>query len=603
MFKKRKLLRGGMAVLILFIILCWAGPTSRAETTTVCTVNGKPCDSFNTALSEAVRMSQENSERKALVEVNADCDLLYNENIHLGDFTTGDAFELNEEIEITLDLKGHKVAYKAIYSTSPPMLPIAKNCSFILKDSVGGGELYSQSGTHTMVCVYYGGKFTMESGTIRTMVGPGVDENPFILKSGTGIYQIYGGIVIINGGSVYAGRPLHIRGPYGDIPYQIQINGGLFQGVGASIINTSSPVSINGGSFISTYNKKVKDNICCALRLLYYKEPPLLAVRINGGTFKALDAGIAFFEIEDSSLEWFSTALLPQCMTNGYNLYGSNNRVASLAKTMVVNPPDNDYTYNTYEYLTYTPSYVRATKGGMVKIVANGGVVNQSKVSIGYNGGFASLPVPKKTGYIFTGWYSKILGGQKITSSTRYTAQSPQMLYAHWEPIRVTLSFDANRGTKLVKKAITAIYGKKIASLPSVQRRSYQFIGWYTKKVGGTKVTASTVSKYINKATLYARWSKVTVKKTSITSLKSKSKKLSIKWKAISGAKGYQISLSTYTSFKKGVKTYQVTGKSKTITKLKKGKRYYIRVRAFTYDSTKSKVYGTWSKTRYIRIR
>ncbi len=592
-----------MAVFVLFIILCWAGPTSRAETTAVCTVNGEPCDSFNTALSEAVRMSQENSERKALVEVNADCDLIYNENIHLGDYTTGDAFELNEEIEITLDLKGHKVAYRPRYSTSPPMLPIAKNCSFILKDSVGGGELYSASGTYMIVYVYYGGKFTMESGTIRTMVSPDVEENPFELKSGTGIYQIYGGIVIINGGSVYAGRPLHMQGDFRDIPFHIEINGGLFQGVGSSIINTSAPVYINGGSFISTYNKKIKDNICSALRLLYLDDPPLLAVKIKGGTFKALDAGITFFYMQDTSIERFKTFLLPQCMTDGYKLYDSNNQLASLAKKKVVNPPGNDYSFSLDEYMTYTPSYVRASKGGTLKLAANGGTVTKSTVCIGYNGAVGSLPVPKRTGYSFKGWYSKMIGGQKITSSTLYTPQSPQILYAHWEPVSVKISFDANGGTKFVRKSITATYDKKIAALPSVQRKNYQFAGWYTKKVGGTKVTASTVSKYIKKATLYARWSKVTVKKISITSLNSKSKKLSIKWKAISGAKGYQISLSTHTSFKKGVKTYQVTGKSKTITKLKKGKRYYIRVRAFTYDSTKSKVYGTWSKTRYIRIR
>ena len=603
MFKNRKLLRGGMAVFILFIILCWGGPTSRADTTAVCTVNGQGYDSFHTALLEAVRMSQENSERKALVEVNADCDLIYNENIHLGDFTTGDAFELNEEIEITLDLKGHKVAYRPRYSTSPPMLPIAKNCSFILKDSVGGGELYSQSGTDTMVYVYYGGKFTMVSGTIRTMVSPDVEENPFILKSGTGIYQEFGGEIVINGGSVYAGRPLHIRGGFQDIPYYIEINGGLFQGVGSSIINTGSPVSINGGSFISTYNKKVKGNICSALRLLYFDDPPLLAVKIKGGTFKALDAGIAFFYMEDTSIERFNNFLLPQCVTDGYNLYGRNNQLASLAKTKVFNPPGNDYSFVEYEYMIYTPSYVRVTKGGTVKLAANGGAVTKSTVSLGYNGVVGSLPIPKRTGYSFKGWYSKIIGGQKITSSTRYTAQSPQILYAQWEPVSVKLSFDANRGTRLVRKSITVTFGKKIASLPRVQRRNYQFTGWYTKKVGGTKVTSSTVSKYINKATLYAHWSKVSVRQASITSLKSKSKKLSIKWKAISGVKGYQINLSTHKSFKKGVKIYQVTGKSKTITKLKKGKRYYIQLRAYTYDSTKGKVYGKWSKTNYIRIR
>ena len=40
----------------------------------------------------------------------------------------------------------------------------------------------------------------------------------------------------------------------------------------------------------------------------------------------------------------------------------------------------------------------------------------------------------------------------------------------------------------------------------------------------------------------------------------------------------------------------------KTITKLKKGKTYYVRVRAYKKLSGK-KIYGKWSKIKKIKIR
>lgn len=49
--------------------------------------------------------------------------------------------------------------------------------------------------------------------------------------------------------------------------------------------------------------------------------------------------------------------------------------------------------------------------------------------------------------------------------------------------------------------------------------------------------------------------------------------------------------------------TYKTTsGKSKVI-KAKKGKTYYYKVRAYTYDSKGNKVYGPWSTTKAYKIK
>ena len=74
-------------------------------------------------------------------------------------------------------------------------------------------------------------------------------------------------------------------------------------------------------------------------------------------------------------------------------------------------------------------------------------------------------------------------------------------------------------------------------------------------------------------------------------------------WSHVDGAEGYQIQYSTSTKFKKA-KTIKVKAKNgkyeyfcdfKKIMKLKKDKKYYIRVRAYAKVGKKTK-YSAWSK-------
>lgn len=99
---------------------------------------------------------------------------------------------------------------------------------------------------------------------------------------------------------------------------------------------------------------------------------------------------------------------------------------------------------------------------------------------------------------------------------------------------------------------------------------------------------------------------KVAVKKVSIKKVKSKKKKtLFVQWKKLSGVTGYQIQVSTNKRFKKGVKKYTV-GKAKTtkktIKKLKRKKKYYVRIRAYKKVSGK-KYYGKFSKVKKAKVK
>lgn len=110
-----------------------------------------------------------------------------------------------------------------------------------------------------------------------------------------------------------------------------------------------------------------------------------------------------------------------------------------------------------------------------------------------------------------------------------------------------------------------------------------------------------------------ANYSKASIKITikaapaqqKIKSIKAvKGRKLKLAWKKDTRADGYQIQYSTDKKFKKGVKTLTVKKNktiSKTISKLAKGKAYYVRVRSYKnakISGKTQKLTGAWSSAR-----
>lgn len=82
--------------------------------------------------------------------------------------------------------------------------------------------------------------------------------------------------------------------------------------------------------------------------------------------------------------------------------------------------------------------------------------------------------------------------------------------------------------------------------------------------------------------------------KVSLKSLSSpKKKKLKVSWKKVT-ASGYQVAYSTKSSFKKANTKYVFTSSSSKTLSVKRGKKYYVKVRAYRTVNGK-KVYGSWS--------
>ena len=78
-----------------------------------------------------------------------------------------------------------------------------------------------------------------------------------------------------------------------------------------------------------------------------------------------------------------------------------------------------------------------------------------------------------------------------------------QPVFVKYQTTEFIVIFDGNGGTPSVGSMTTT--NQKLTSLPSASRSgSYSFDGWYTEKIGGTKVTTDTV--FHAKTTVYAHW-------------------------------------------------------------------------------------------------
>lgn len=139
--------------------------------------------------------------------------------------------------------------------------------------------------------------------------------------------------------------------------------------------------------------------------------------------------------------------------------------------------------------------------------------------------------------------------------------------------------------------------------LPQLVRRKYKFLGWYTAPVGGTKITASSLVKNKNKYAIYAHWLKISVPKAGKPKLVNKrNRTVTVQVKTVKGAEGYQIRYTTKSSMS-NAKIISDAQKSTKIHPLRRGKKYYVQVRAYMKDSTNQNVYGAWSSKAKIKIK
>lgn len=102
--------------------------------------------------------------------------------------------------------------------------------------------------------------------------------------------------------------------------------------------------------------------------------------------------------------------------------------------------------------------------------------MNQMHVAIGGELGETGLPTPVRDGYAFAGWWTKKVGGAKISARTKVAKDVTY--YAHWtaRKYKVTAVVNTKAGGT-VSGAGTKTYGSRVA-LKATPKRGYVFVKW-----------------------------------------------------------------------------------------------------------------------------
>ncbi len=131
----------------------------------------------------------------------------------------------------------------------------------------------------------------------------------------------------------------------------------------------------------------------------------------------------------------------------------------------------------------------------------NGGTLESPKTKFTISELPLTLPTPTKEDYTFAGWYlTSDFSGNPVT---QLTEAKNVTLYAKWEAIQYTITYELNGGT--LTNAPTKFTKDQLPlTLPTPTKEGKEFAGWYlTSDFSGNKVTAITTK---GNVTVYAKW-------------------------------------------------------------------------------------------------
>lgn len=230
------------------------------------------------------------------------------------------------------------------------------------------------------------------------------------------------------------------------------------------------------------------------------------------------------------------------------------------AKTVNLHAYATSKAYTDYEADGYTGT--KTPYCSKITYILNGGTNHPDNPDIYAWKSMLTLQAPSKDKCRFDGWYTDALFQEAAKVESIYEdSYKDIVLYAKFTPVGSGAS------------ASDEVTGAK----PDVD-----------ENVQANQQSASSVTKAV-------------IKSVKISNVKGKKFKLTVK---AENAAGYQIKYSTGKRFKKTqTKTVNTKKTSYTSKKLQKGKTYYVKVRAYSYDTSGKKIYGNWSKVKKITIK
>ncbi len=122
------------------------------------------------------------------------------------------------------------------------------------------------------------------------------------------------------------------------------------------------------------------------------------------------------------------------------------------------------------------------------------------------------LPTPTNTGKTLLGWFTDPDSGKEVNASDTAKGDITE-LYAHWTTSEYVVTLDKNGGEFRDDQKIRShpyqygdTYGDFVTNTDYIPDppAGHTFIGWYTEKEGGSKVSAT--EKVTKTCTLYAHW-------------------------------------------------------------------------------------------------
>jgi uncharacterized repeat protein (TIGR02543 family) len=160
------------------------------------------------------------------------------------------------------------------------------------------------------------------------------------------------------------------------------------------------------------------------------------------------------------------------------------------AKWIAEGTADYTVTYNINEGSGTAPAAQTAISGSSITLPSGDGL--------------------SRSGYTFGGWNTDASGtGTNYGAGSSYTVTGDVTLYAKWDVITYTVTFDINSGSGTTPSAQTVSLGSAI-TLPSgsgFSRTGYNFGGWNTDASGtGTNYDAGFPYTVTGNITLYAKW-------------------------------------------------------------------------------------------------
>lgn len=162
------------------------------------------------------------------------------------------------------------------------------------------------------------------------------------------------------------------------------------------------------------------------------------------------------------------------------------------------------------------------------------------------------------------------------------------------------ITYILNGGTNHKDNSSMVTVSSLPMTLKNAKKSGYTFRGWYLDHTFHKPIREIT-NIHATNLTLYARWKKVTIKTVFLSSAKRlKGAKIKVKIKTKQSVTGYEYVYATDAVFSKKYRL-RTTKNPKILSRLKKKKIYYIKVRAYKTDSTGKKIYGKYSKIKKIR--